>query len=105
MAGFLLHAGAVVLCAHGGQATPAFSIPRVLVGGEPIVLQSSSFVIAGCQSVNRVSSPCITAQFISAATRIKSNGQPVLLADSQAICIQNGTPLIIGASQTRVKGI
>jgi hypothetical protein len=33
MPGFLLHVGATVLCAHGGQATPTAPNPRVMVSG------------------------------------------------------------------------
>ena len=39
---------------------------------------------------------------MTAATRVTSNGQPVLLLDSQAVCVPNGTPLTIAATQTRV---
>ena len=35
MPGPILHLGASVLCAHGGQATPTVPFPRVLVGGQP----------------------------------------------------------------------
>ena len=35
MPGFLLHVGATVLCAHGGQAQPTAPNPRVLVSGQP----------------------------------------------------------------------
>ena len=37
MPGFLLHVGATVLCAHGGQAQPTAPNPRVLVSGQPTV--------------------------------------------------------------------
>ena len=36
MPGFVLHVGATVLCAHGGQAQPTAPNPRVLVSGQPI---------------------------------------------------------------------
>ncbi len=105
MPGFLLHVGATVLCAHGGQAQPTSHNPRVLVSEQPIVLQPSPYVISGCPFNPIAPSPCVTAQWVSAATRIMSNGQPVLLMDSQAICTPNGTPLIIVANQTKVTGI
>ena len=31
MPGYLLHMGATVLCAHGGQAQPVMTNPRVMV--------------------------------------------------------------------------
>jgi hypothetical protein len=36
--------------------------------------------------------PCVTGQWLVAATRVFSNGQPLVLLDSQAICTPNGTP-------------
>jgi uncharacterized Zn-binding protein involved in type VI secretion len=106
MPGFLLHLGATVLCAHGGQAQPTAPNPRVLVSGQPIVMQPAPYTIAGCPfNVSGAPVPCLTAQWVTAATRITSNGMPVLLLDSQAICAPNGTPLLIVVTQTRATGI
>lgn len=107
MPGFLLHVGATVLCAHGGQAQATSPNPRVLVSGQPIVMQPAPHVIAGCPFTTPagVPLPCVTAQWVSAATRITSNGMPVLLMDSQAVCVPNGTPVTIAMTQTRVTGM
>ena len=106
MPGYLLHLGATVLCAHGGQAQPTVTNPRVTVSGQPITMQTAPYVIAGCPfNVSGAPVPCVTGQWTTAATRITSNGMPVLLLDSQATCVPNGTPLIISATQTRVKGV
>lgn len=106
MPGFLLHAGAVVQCVHAGPAQPVAPNPRVLVNGQPIVMQPAPYVITGCPfNVSGAPVPCVTAQWTTAATRILSNGMPVLLLDSQAICAPNGTPLLILSTQTRVMGI
>ena len=43
-------------------------------------------------------------QWVVAALRLFSNGQPVVLMDSQAVCVPNGTPLVPVAAQTRVVG-
>jgi len=105
MPGFLLHVGATVLCAHGGQAQPASPDSRVLVSGQPIVLQPMPYTVAGCPfNVSGAPVPCVTAQWTTGATRIMSNGMPVLLLDSQAITVPNGTPLMIVVTQTRVMG-
>ena len=37
MPGFLLHVGATVICAHGGQAQPTAPNPRVRSCGQPTV--------------------------------------------------------------------
>lgn len=107
MPGFLLHLGATVQCAHAGQAQPTAPNARVLVSGQPIVMQPAPYVVAGCPFTvpPGVPMPCVTAQWVSAATRVTSNGMPVLLMDSQAICTPNGTPLLIVATQTRVTGM
>ncbi len=107
MPGFLLHLGATVLCSHGGQAQPTVVNPRVLVSGQPTVTLASPYVVAGCPlpPPSAANGPCVTAQFVTAATRLTSNGQPLLLLDSQAICAPTGTPLMIVATQTRVTGM
>jgi hypothetical protein len=105
MPGPLLHLGATVMCVHGGQAQPTSPNPRVLVSGQPIVLQPAPYVVAGCPfNVSGAPVPCVTATWIVGATRVLSNGMPVLLMDSQAICAPNGTPLIITVTQPRVIG-
>ena len=106
MPGFLLHAGATVMCAHGGQAQPTAPNPRVTVIGQPTVLVSAPYVVAGCPfNVSGAPVPCVTANWVTAATRVTSNGIPLLLLDSQAVCVPNGTPLMITVTQTRVTGI
>lgn len=106
MPGFLLHLGATVQCAHAGQAQPTVTNPRVTVSGQPIVTQPTVYTVAGCPfNVSGSPSPCLTAQWVSAATRVLSNGMPVLLLDSQAISTPNGTPLMITVTQTRVTGM
>jgi hypothetical protein len=104
MPGFLIHVGASVLCSHGGQAQPTAPNPRVAVSGQPTVTMPAPWLVAGCAlpPPPAANGPCVTAQFVTAATRITSNGQPLLLLDSQAICAPTGTPLLIVACQTRV---
>ena len=106
MPGFLLHVGATVLCAHAGQAQATVPNPRVTVSGQPTVTISGPYTVAGCvmPPPPNGNGPCVTAQFASAATRITSNGQPLLLFDSQATCIPTGTPLLIILTQVRVTG-
>ena len=104
MPGFIIHVGASVLCAHAGQAQATVPNPRVTVSGQPTVAMSAPWLIAGCALPPPIAAngPCVSAQFVTAATRVTSNGQPLLLFDSQTICVPTGTPLLIVASQTRV---
>jgi hypothetical protein len=105
MPGFLLHQGATVICLHAGQAQPTAPNPRVLVSGQPIVTQPAPYVVAGCPfNVAGAPVPCVTGQWITGAIRVMAGGLPMLLQDSQAICVPNGTPLNIVVTQVRVKG-
>lgn len=106
MPGFLVHLGATVLCSHGGQAQPTAPNPRVLVNGQPTVTMPTPYVVAGCAlpPPPAANGPCVTGQFVTGSTRVFSNGQPLLLLDSQAVCAPTGTPLMIVMTQTRVTG-
>jgi hypothetical protein len=105
MPGFLLHFGATVICTHSGSAQPLSINPRVKVSGQPIVTQASLYAIAGCTLATIPSPPCVTAQWMMAATRVRANGIPVVLHDSQAICTPTLTPLNILVTQLRVRGM
>ena len=105
MPGFLLHLGAMVQCAHAGQAQPTVTNPRVTVSGQPIVMNAAPYVVAACPFVPPANGPCVTAQWVTSALRVTSNGLPVLLQDSQAVCAPTGTPLVIMTTQVRVKGM
>ena len=104
MPGPLLHVGAQVLCSHAGQAQATVPNPRVTVSGQPTVAMTSPYVVAGCAlpPPPAANGPCVTAQFVTAATRVTSNGQPLLLLDSQAVCVPTGTPLMVVMTQMRV---
>ena len=106
MPGFLLHVGATVLCVHIGQAQPTAPNPRVLVGGQPVVTMAAPYTITGCTFTTAAGPmPCFTAQWVVGATRVFAGGQPVLLQDSQAVCVPTGTPLAVMVTQVRVRGI
>ena len=105
MPGMLLHQGATVLCMHAGQAQPTVPNPRVKVGGQPIVTQSAPYTVAGCPFATAAGPlPCVTAQWVTGALRVRAGGVPVLLQDSQAVCAPNGTGVNVLVTQLRVKG-
>ena len=104
MPGYLLHQGATVLCMHGGQAQATVPNLRVKVSSQQTVQQPNPWTIAGCPfNVSGSPVPCVTAQWMTAATRVKSGGMPLLLQDSQAVCAPNGTGVNIVLTQLRVK--
>jgi hypothetical protein len=105
MPGFLLHVGATVLCAHGGQAQATAPNPRVRLSGQPIVTLSAPHTVAGCPfSTPSGPMPCVIAQWTVGAIRVRAGGTPVLLQDSQATCVPNGTLVNIVTTQMRVRG-
>jgi len=102
MPGFVLHLGASVLCAHGGQATPTMPFPRVTVSGQPVTTLAAPYVVAGCPFVPPAPGPCVSAQWVLGATRVLAGGQPVLIQSGVAVCAPTGTPLMPLVTQTRV---
>lgn len=103
MPGPILHVGATVLCAHGGQATPTAPNPRVLVSGQPVATVAAPYAVAGCAFVPPAGNgPCVTAQWTVGATRVLVAGQPVAILTGVATCVPTGTPLLPVQSQPRV---
>jgi hypothetical protein len=104
MPGFLVHLGAQVICAHGGQAVPTTPDPRVTVMGQPIATIAAPYAVAGCTLPPNAGGPCVTAQWVVGATRVLAGGQPVVLQAGQAVCAPTGVPLLVLVTQTRVTG-
>ena len=107
MPGFLLHAGALVFCAHGGAALATEPNGRVLVMGQPVTTLGAPYSIAGCPFTvpPGVPQPCVEATWLVASARVKAGGQPVLVSGGLAISEPNFTPLVVGMTQTRVTGM
>ncbi len=106
MPGPLLTVGSVIMCAHGGMAQATAPNPRVMASGQPIVTMAAPHAVAGCVfNISGAPSPCVTATWVMGAQRVLATGMPVLLMDSQAICVPNGTPVIISVTQPRVIGM
>jgi hypothetical protein len=102
MPGPILHLGAVVMCSHGGLATPLAPNPRVLVTGMPIVTIAVPYGVTGCTfGPPAGNGPCVTAHWVVGAMRVTSNGQPVVITTGVSICVPTGTPLIPVEAQTR----
>ena len=103
MPGFVLHAGAVVTCAHGGTATPTAASPVVLVSGLPIVTIAAQYEVAGCAFAPPAGNgPCVTGQWMVGATQVLSQGQPVAILTGASVCVPTGTPLVPVSAQTLV---
>jgi hypothetical protein len=104
MPGYLLHVGATVICAHGGQAMPTAPNPQVMVSGQPTVLMSAPYTVAGCAfpPPPAGTGPCVTAQWMTGSVRVTSNGQPLLVQSSTSVCVPTGTPATPLVMQMRV---
>ncbi|CAN5630515.1 hypothetical protein BH23GEM10_BH23GEM10_00120 [soil metagenome] len=104
MPGFLLHQGAIVTCMHAAPATPTAPNPRVRAGGMPVVTATAPWTVAGCPFVpTGGNGPCVTAQFITFSPRVRVGGAPVLLQDSQALCVPTATGVLVMSTQLRVR--
>jgi hypothetical protein len=102
MPGPILHSGAVVLCAHGGQAMPTAPSPRVTVSGMPMATIAAPYSVAGCAFAPPAGNgPCVTAQWLVGAVRVTSLGQPVAILSGVSVCVPTGTPLMPVSAQTR----
>ena len=106
MPGPLLHLGATVLCAHGGQAMPTAPNPRVL-GRRPADGDDGRALRGGGLRVTCRRQARSLRDRRNGSWRQRAcscHGQPVVLMDSQAICAPTGTPLLPVMSQMRVIG-
>jgi hypothetical protein len=102
MPGPILHVGAVVMCAHGGQAIPTAPSPLVLVSGMPITTIAAPYSVAGCAFVPPAGNgPCVTGQWVVGAVRVTSSGQPVVIMSGVSICAPTATPLLPVSAQVR----
>jgi uncharacterized Zn-binding protein involved in type VI secretion len=103
MPGAILHAGAVVTCAHGGPAVPTAPSASVFVSGLPIVTIAAPYAISACPFVPPIGDgPCVTGRWITGATRVFSHGAPVAITTGASFCSLTGAPLLVVAAQTTV---
>lgn len=110
MPGPLVHVGAVAMCPHAGQMSIVSTNTRVFVSGQPVATMADQYLIAGCPFVlpNGTPSPCLTAKWLTPATRVLVNGQPAILQTSSGLCLSpaqapQGPPNVV-TTQPRVVG-
>jgi hypothetical protein len=77
-----------------------------VVSSVPLATLADQYVIDGCRNALPAGGiPCIAVRFVTAATRIRVGGVPVLLQESQAVCEPTGVPALIAPIPTRVTGV
>lgn len=104
MPGTLVDSNAMVICQHSGQAKPLIVNPQVKLSGASAITQASTYGITGCSNLPQAGGPCISAQWITAATRVFVAGLPVLLNTSTALTTPPGRQINILSTQQRVTG-
>ena len=111
MAGYFQHVGLTEMCPHAGQVSVISQNTRVKVSGQFVATLSDNFVIAGCPFTvpGPKPQPCVKIQWTVPASRVKVNGQPVILQTSTGLClsaeqIPQGPPNVV-VVQTRVQGM
>lgn len=101
MPGPIVHQGAVVLCAHAGQATPLAPFPRVTVSGMPVVTLASPYVVVACALSSSGTPPCVRGQWLVGAARVLAGSVPVAVQSGTGITTPTGTPLMPVSVQPR----
>jgi hypothetical protein len=102
MAGFLITAGSVLLCPHGGVVKLVVTHPAATASnGEPIVFLDDPCLVMNCVLD---SLPCTTVTWATASTTRFDNGVPAIDTSSVGICmgggaVANGSVTIASHSQ------
>ena len=107
--GFLIDAGATILCPHGGSVTVVPSVTHVTLSGQPPLLADDDLTIAGCGfNVSGSPSPCMEIQWLDPATAISVESGAPILSSSVGVCKNAaGAPqgaAVVTGFQTRVQG-
>ena len=106
--GALLTASAQMMCPHGGMVVAIPSTPAVAAGGDPVVLMTDTFVVAGCPFAPVIPQPCVLVQWQTGAAQSTVNGVAPLTTESVGLCqgadgAVQGT-VLIQATQTQAQG-
>jgi hypothetical protein len=107
--GDYLTATSTLMCPHGGTVSPIPANSTIILGGQPIVLASDTFPVAGCTFSPGAPHPCVQVRWILTAQRGTADGMQPLTTDSVGLCLAaDGAvqgPVIIQATQTEVSGL
>lgn len=108
MPGPIFDVGGSAMCPHGIPVTVVSTNTRVLLGGVPAATMGDTYMVAGCPFTlpGGKPQPCVRAQWLTPATRVLVNGQPVIVQSTTGLAISadqipNGPPMIVSA-QPRV---
>src|ERR1700685_2930705 len=83
----LLTGSSTMMCPHGGTVTAVPGQSKA-VADAPVLCMSDTCTIAGCSfMLGTVPSPCVTVQWVEAATRVQAGGDFVLNESSVGLCL------------------
>lgn len=106
----LLTSSSILMCPHGGTVSAVTSNFQVKAGGDFVLRQSDTFLVAGCPFVipPGVPQPCLQVLWVEAALQTQAVGDFVLTEESVGLCVADdlavqGTVLII-FTQPQVSG-
>lgn len=107
MSGFMIDAGATLLCPHGGTVSIVPGNPNVTAGAA-VTVQTDTMMISGCPfAPGSAASPCVRVQWVVADNRVTVGGVPTLSQGSTGLCLAatgaaQGT-VIVASTQTRTQ--
>jgi hypothetical protein len=104
----LLTTASTLMCPHGGTVTASPGATKAKADAV-LVRKGDSFSIAGCPfMIGSNPHPCVSVNWVVAATRVKHDGDFVLTSASTGLCLAadqapQGT-VIVANTQPRVSG-
>ncbi|MEZ4450428.1 MAG: hypothetical protein R3B09_13195 [Nannocystaceae bacterium] len=105
MASSILTAATPQICAHGGNAAPLVTSPRVRIAGAPAVTVASPHAVAGCPLPPAAPpGPCVVGLWRTGAVKVRIAGLPAAIQGGASICTPTGAPLQPLAPQPKVRG-
>jgi hypothetical protein len=81
---------------------PLAPVPRVLVGGQPVVVVATPYAVMACALSFANIPPCVTGQWTQGASRVLVQGVPVAVQSGESVCTPTATPMVAMSAQTRV---
>lgn len=91
----ILTVAATIMCPHGGQVTGVPTKLTLTIQGQPVLVQTDTFLVAGCPFLTPAGNPlpCVAVQWLTGATKCLAGGVPVLLQTSQGMTTGTGPPV------------
>lgn len=84
----LLNASSIMMCPHGGTVSVVTANTQVMAAGDPCVLATDTYLIAGCAFViGVVPHPCVQVQWVVPDIASKVNGNSTLSEESVGLCV------------------